>query len=184
MPSFNQLNYPHSIGDSVFIVWFITAAYLISALLATRVYFMHNKLAMFWLFIAIVLFCLGIDKQLDFQARLAAMVRFYINEIGQYEDRRKIQTAVIIGIFVSGIFTLVMLAWCLRDGLKENALAILGIIFLIAFTIIRTVSLHAVDAFLMTYIMGLRINSILELLGLFLIAGTAFSIIKKDSTDV
>ena len=188
MPQTMQINWVPSIGDPTFLGWFTVSAYLVTALLAAKIYFTAENLfnpsilrkqKFFWLFIAVTMLFLGINKQLDLQSLLTAVGRYYAKKEGWYQDRRRIQIAFIAGFVVMSLFSSVMLIRYMTDTLKENALAILGFVFLVTFIIIRASSFHHVDELLMGRIVGVRFNWILEISGVFLIGYSAFAILRK-----
>lgn len=183
----NQINWIPSIGDPTFLGWFTVFCYIVTSMLAAKVYFNAQNLfssntlrkqQIFWLFIVVVMLFLGINKQLDLQSLLTAVGRYYAKKEGWYEERHRIQIAFIAGFVVMSLFTFAMLIRYMTNSLKENLLAILGFVFLVTFIIIRASSFHHVDAFLMERIIGVRVNWILELAGIFLISYSALSVLK------
>lgn len=185
-----QINWIPSIGDPTFLGWFTVLAYLVTAFLAAKVYFSAENLfspmtlrkqKFFWLFIVVMMLFLGINKQLDLQSLLTAAGRYYAKKEGWYQDRRRFQIAFIATIIVTSIFTLLILIRYMKETLKENSLAILGLVFLLAFIIVRAASFHHIDKLLMAYIINLRVNSILEITGIFLIGYSALSLLKRKT---
>lgn len=171
-----------TIGDPSFMGWLTVAAYFLAACLTYRVFRNSEEIypqptikkqKLFWLFMAITMFALGVNKQLDLQSFMTAIGRYYAMEGGWYEHRQIIQGLFIKGIVASSICLMVFLAWSFRDTLKHNGIAICGLCLLSAFVAIRASSFHHVDVFINTKILNLRINWIMELSGIFMVALSA-----------
>lgn len=181
--NFSQLNWLPAIGDPTFIGWFITIAYLIATLFTTRVYLVAHKLFQpscvkqqkyFWLFLTCSLLFLGINKQLDLQSILTVMGRYYAKKQHWYQYRREIQKDFIILLSVIMSLSALILISYFRNILIENSLAIMGSIFLLAFIILRASTFYH-----LIYFQDIKINALLELSGVFLIAYCAISIKYK-----
>jgi hypothetical protein len=113
---------------------------------------------------------LCINKQLDLQSLLTDLGRAFAKEQGWYGERRGVQKLFIISLLLG---SLILVAWTFRRcGKFWRTYPILsaGLAFLLTFILVRAVSMHHVDAFLRVSIGGVRINWILELTGIGLIA--------------
>jgi hypothetical protein len=175
------------IGDPTFVGWFTVAAYAVVALLCLRSF----RLAVppvpptrqgiltarlrrqFWLVATVVLVVLGINKQLDLQGFVAGVGRTLAKSDGWYESRRTVQYAFIIGVAATGAGAIMALLWVFRRGGAWIQLAQFGLVTLCAFVIVRAASFHHVDVMLGRNIGFFRLNYILELGGIALIAAAA-----------
>ena len=160
------------IGDPTVIGWitvlvYAAAAY-VAALVLRRVRFpqaSRRRERMFWGLLAALLVALAINKQLDLQSYMTAIGRCIAKRQGWYDGRRVVQKDVILALLaamlVSGFVTWRMM----RGTLQRNALALIGIVFVLAFVGVRAVGFHHVDALINTHVLKMRINGLLELTG-------------------
>jgi len=183
------IDWTPQIGDPSVMGWVTVALYFFSAIVSFKVATSAAALfapetrvrqKQFWLFMALILFFLGINKQLDLQSLLTAIGKYYAHRDGWYEHRRAIQVSLIVGILLS---ISVVTAWFLfytRSVLKSNWLAVLGVSFLLIFIMIRATSFHHMDILISTTILGVRMNWILELSGIVCIGYSALFSNKKN----
>jgi hypothetical protein len=183
-----ELHFPHwsfVIGDPSFMGWLTVVAYFFAAGLSYLVFRNSGDLfpqptlrkqKAFWLVMAVTMFALGINKQLDLQSFMTAIGRYYAIRGGWYGHRQIIQGLFVKFIVLSSGCSVAFLVWYLRDTLKYNGLAICGVCLLAAFIAIRASSFHHVDIFINSTILSLRINWIIELSGILMVALSAGSI--------
>jgi len=162
------------IGDPTIIGWVTVAAYFIVAIICFRAFLRHQndieKNKMFWLFLAIALFFLGVNKQLDIQSLFTQIGKDLAVSQGWYAYRRFVQASFIIAITILGIISLIIMINKFYDSSASIKIAILGCVILISFVLIRASSFHNMDIFINTRIIGIRMNSFIELGGLVTIA--------------
>ena len=172
------------IGDPTFLGWFTVAAYAATALLCLRGFRLASApvpptrkgiLAArmrrrFWLVTAVILVALGINKQLDLQSLVLNLGRTLAKSEGWYESRRAVQYAFIVGVAVAGTAAVAALLWLFRRGGAWVRLAQFGLVTLCTFVIVRAASFHHVDMMLGKDIGFFRLNHVLELGGIALIA--------------
>ncbi len=161
-----------TIGDPSVIGWLTVAAYGFAALLCLRAR-RNSHVRWFWLILALLLFALMINKQLDLQSALTASARCLSQMQGWYEDRKSVQIGFIIVVVFSGFWISLVSLWFLRKHLREVGIALIGFVTLICFVMIRAAGFHNFDAFLGAEIMSIRMNWLLELSGITLIAANA-----------
>jgi hypothetical protein len=126
----------------------------------------------FWMALAILLVALGFNKQLDFQKLVTQFARAYAKEGGWYRERQSVQVAL-VGIALAGIAGL--MAWgafLLRRELRSTWLAMVGVVLLGVFVVIRAVSLHRLESLL--YVGPIRLRDWTEPIALVLIAFAAW----------
>lgn len=179
-----------TIGDPSIMGWVTVWAYFTTALLALilgckskRKFPSETCKAQrnFWLIVSVVMLSLGVNKQLDLQSLITAMGKYYAIRDGWYDNKRVVQFAAISAILAIAALSLALFFYHMRDLLKTNWLAILGLVFLMVFIVTRATSFHHMDIFLHTSIAGLRMNWILELGGISAIAISTASKLRSNS---
>ena len=127
-----------------------------------------------WLLLATILFALGINKQLDLQSLVTDLGRVFAYLTGIYGERRLFQVLFIILIGICCFFAAIRL-WRMTQGeLRDFRLSLVGVCLLLAFIFIRASSFHGMDAFLGLSLVGVRMNWVLELSGIGLVAAGTF----------
>jgi len=189
MNSVPQINWTPTIGDPSFMGWFTVAAYFITAVISFKLYLSSDQLfsdevvkkqKTFWLLVTLIMLFLGVNKQLDLQSLLTAIGKYYAHRDGWYEDRRFFQISGIIGIISTLLIGVSVFSYKMRAILKTNSLAIAGLCFLLLFVAIRATSFHHMDIVINTAVFGVRMNWVLELFGIFLVAISAVSLLNKE----
>ncbi len=171
------------IGDPTPMGWVTTLAYLLAALLCawsavkcldTHSDAQHRKMhASFWLSVACALFFLCMNKQLDLQSLLTQVGRDWAKSGGWYEQRHTFQTYFIWTLAISGFISLFALSWAVWKAHRRYHFALIGLVFILCFVLIRAASFHHVDHFLGLQIAGLKMNWVLELGGIFVVGASA-----------
>ncbi len=170
------------IGDPGLLGWVTVAAHGLAVILCLAACLRPSDsiVRLFWLALAVVLLGLIINEQLDLQSAVTATGRCLSQIQGWYENRRIVQLIFIAAILMTGFNLAVFSLWVLRNHLRQIGLAVLGLIILICFVVIRAAGLHSFDLFLNTEVQSIRINWILELTSLALIAVNAIIFIRRD----
>lgn len=172
------------IGDPTLMGWLTVLAYFAAAWLCWRA--LHAvlraprtmqrerwRLASFWWVVAVLLFFLGINKQLDLQSLFTQIARDMSVAQGWYERRREYQVAFIVGVAVTSFVMTVGAGLWLRHHLRDLADGLLGLALLVGFVAIRAASFHHVDTLLRTEFIGVRFNWLMEIGAIALIAYSA-----------
>ena len=160
--------------------WVTVAAYAAAAALAGIVAARgRTRAGAFWSVLAVLLALFAVNKQLDLQSALTAIGRCLAKAQGWYENRRVVQAAFIAVLALAGLGFLAVMLRALRGRLAENGLAAAGTAFLVTFVLVRAVGFHHVDAMLRMPVAGLRMNWILELGGIALIAANAAALLRR-----
>jgi hypothetical protein len=169
-----RIKWRPGIGDPTFMGWFTVAAYAAAAILALLVWKKGASRGRIWFGVALLMAALCVNKQFDLQSLATDLGREVANAGGWYGKRRGVQKWFVVGVIAgSGVFAC-WFAWRFRDFLKHHKLLSAGLLFLLTFIVVRAISFHHFDVFLKTSFVGLRMNWILELSGIFLIAIAAF----------
>ena len=162
------------IGDPTFMGWFTVAAYFFCALVAFIAAFVPNRedrrAHLLWLGIAFFMILLGINKQLDLQSLFTEMGRQVARKQGWMEHRRTVQFWFIVGLGVTAISGFIMLNVVMRNVFRRFMLAFSGLFFLVSFIVIRAASFHHFDEAIHFRIFSAKLNWILELGGISLVA--------------
>ncbi len=160
-----------AIGDPSVMGWVTVFAYAMTAALAGLI--VHKRLStlrMFWFLLTLLLCFLTINKQLDLQSALTAIGRCSANQDGWYDQRGLVQLAFIACVSATCLLIGIWTAWSLRRNLQQVWLALLGVVFLLAFVAIRAAGFHHVDRFIGFNVGSIRLNWVLELGGISMIA--------------
>lgn len=161
-----------SIGDPTFFGWITVLFYLIAVVqcgfkaISSK---NHDQNYRFWLYLAVFLFLLCINKQLDLQSWLTQSVRDSALAHGWYEYRRSLQAAFIAILGLGMMFTLVGLRIFLANSWRQHKLTWVGIVLLCTFILMRAASFHHLDLFINHHVLGFRVNVILEIGAILLI---------------
>lgn len=165
------------IGDPGAIGWVTVALYLIAAVTcaaaASREQREGHRGWRLWTVIAVAMFALGINKQLDLQSLFTQLLRDNALRHGWFAERRVLQLAFIAGAAAFGII-LATLVWRHLSVLRRNMrLAAWGVCLIYTYVIIRAASFHHVDRFINSSLFGARWNWILEIGGVAIVATAA-----------
>jgi len=136
--------------------------------------------AALWLFLAIAFFFLGINKQLDLQSLMTQIGKTLAHEQGWY-DQRRIAQAILIGfVLAAGVASLATLGWLVRGQLSDFRLPLAGLTYVVVFVIVRAASFHNFDALLGFDPLGVRMNWVMELTGIGIVAVGAIRRLRKS----
>lgn len=168
-------NWSPTIGDPSLMGWITVAAYGLAALLCALAFRRHpvGRLRVFGAGLTLLLILLMVNKQLDLQSALTAGARCLSQLQGWYEDRRAIQIGFILVLLLYCLGFGLFVVWVMRRHLGQIWLMLLGLILLLTFIAVRAVGFHHFDAIINARISNVRMNWVLELGGLALIAVNA-----------
>lgn len=161
------------IGDPTPMGWATVAAYLLASatcLLWARPPGPGRSLP---IVVATLMAMLAINKQLDLQSLFTEAARDLVKSLGLHEDRRELQAIFIGAVVVAMASALGGLAWTQRRRWREVGLALLGLVLLSGFVLVRSASFHNVDHGLGEALGGVKFNWILELGGIGMVFGGA-----------
>jgi uncharacterized protein (DUF983 family) len=167
------------IGDPSIFGWLTVLVYLTAVYCCFRQADKVKKLGgdtKFWFILAIFLFLLAINKQLDLQSWFTQTMKDSAIANGWYAYRGLVQAAFISIIGICMVVALVGLRLYLVNSWRHYLLTWIGIILLSSFILMRAASFHHFDIFINYPILGLKINVILEIGAvLLIILGTIFN---------
>jgi hypothetical protein len=165
------------LGDNNVVGWATVLVYLAAAFGAARAALAlggpdraMRRERWFWWIAAAIMLVLAVNKQMDLQTLFTLVARCHAQLAGWYEIRRDIQREFILGVAVAGAGFLALLAVFLRGILGRVWLALLGVGFVCVFVVVRAASFHHVDTLLGSWVLGIKMNWVLELPGPSLVA--------------
>lgn len=172
-----QLHWRPGIGDPTVMGWLTVAAYGLAAAACfiaasrdqagdPREVRIRRRM---WLAIGLMMSFLCVNKQLDLQTLLTDIGRVLAARGGWYAQRRTVQRWFVVAIMGAGAAAIGYVVWKIRKVLGERVLVPIGLCALVTFVVIRAASFHHVDVLLMSRIIGVRMNWILELGGIALV---------------
>ncbi len=142
------------IGDPTVVGWVTVVAYLLAAagcgLAAWREPLRDgtrrtpSQPSRFWLALAVLMLALGINKQLDLQTLATQVGRDIIRSWGLYSERRELQLGFILAVVLVCAGTLGWFLWAARSTLDRRWPAVVGMLFILGFVVIRAASFHNV----------------------------------------
>jgi hypothetical protein len=119
-----------------------------------------------WLLISLMFVALGINKQLDLQTAFTELGRIVAFDEGWYDQRQIVQIWFIIGVAIVCLLIgigLLVLAW---DASFAARIALMGMVLVLGFVLIRAASFHHIDRFIVDRILGLKWNCVIEMSGI------------------
>ena len=172
------------IGDPTLIGWTITLAYFIVTFLCCWAGLAEKKSILgahrswghiLWFGMAILLFVLGLNKQLDLQTLMISLGREIAKANGWYDIRRDVQLVFIILIATFSFLSLFAMIWWLRGCWKKYWLLLFGLILITLFVVIRAASFNHVDYLLSRWrVIGpFKMKYVVELGGILIIGAGA-----------
>jgi len=169
------------IGDPTVMGWLTTVCYFACAYLCARAARAaraepadsRRDSLTFWVILAVIFTGLGINKQFDLQSLLTEVGREIARSQGWYGHHRHMQELFITSIALAGTGLLLFFGVLIRKSLIRQGPALLGVVFVVCFVVIRASSFHHVDHILGMRFVGMKLNWILELGGICLVMVTA-----------
>jgi hypothetical protein len=161
------------IGDPTLLGWITVAAYAGVALLCgwnarrARGFPVEQRV---WIALALLLAALAVNKQLDLQSWFTTVGREHAKQQGWYAHRQAVQVAFILGLVAASIGVLLLLRLALGAAWGRYALVACGLALLLTFIVIRAATFHHVDRLLHVQLGALRLNHVMELGAIALVA--------------
>lgn len=160
------------IGDPGPLGWTIVFFYFATAFLAWRAACAARETRdiRFWRFLCLLFLALGLNKQLDLQSLFTAVLRHLARSEGWYPTRYRFQVAFIAAVMVTGTATLLWFVRRHRYSSPAVKAAIAGCSFTFCYVIVRAASFHHMDRLIGRSVGGWKLNWLLELGGILLVA--------------
>jgi hypothetical protein len=168
------------IGEHSLLGWLTIGAYAAAAILCalasrSRVTGTERHI---WIGLALFGAFLCMNKQLDLQSLGTAVARSLAKEQGWYEERRTYQEAF-IGFLAASAFLALVLSVAARGYSIALRAGLIGAILLGTFILIRASSFHHIEWFLAVALGGVRMNHVLELVGIAILCLAAAGRLRK-----
>lgn len=169
------------IGDPTFMGWFTVFSYYCAALIIFITAFAPNLNTRtndknFRIFIFVSMVFLGICKQFDLPSAVTEIGKMLFTAEGLIEKRRIAQAFMMAGFLIVLFTTASILMYRFKRFLtKQYRFTLVIFLYLFAFVILRAISLHQYETILDLRILGLRLNWIGELAGIY---GVCFSMLR------
>ena len=163
------------IGDPTVMGWVTVAAYFGAALLSLRRAVESRRRGtapertIFWGILTAFLVFLGINKQLDLQTLLTLTGRNIFIELGLYDYRRVVQAIFVVAVGIAGVASALVMRGLVRRR-KDLRLPLIGFVLLVVFVVVRAASFHHIDQLINFRFAGIRMNWVLELGAIALLA--------------
>ncbi len=162
------------IGDPTLLGWLTDAAYFTVAGLCLRAalrargggvpYAMPDpKLVQVWLGLLVLCAALGLNKQPDLQSLLTQIGKELAQSQGWYEARRSVQTIFVLGIGGAAVACAGVGLYWLRDRWAQLWPALVGVVLMAGFVVIRAASFHHVEWLPDGSVGPIALNGVIEL---------------------
>jgi hypothetical protein len=164
----HEFNWTPGIGDPTIGGWVTVALYFAAvwSTWKTGNLVREGKERALWRAVSLMFVALGVNKQLDLQTALTEMGRVVAFDQGWYSQRQIVQIWFIVGVAMGCIVLAIFLLWLAYDTTPPTWTALLGMVVILAFVLIRAASFHHIDRFIGERILGLKWNWVLEMGGI------------------
>lgn len=157
------------IGDPSPMGWVTVVGYLAAASFSLVLGAKHDRSPLeraFWAVSGAGLLFLAINKQLDLQSFLTAAGRCSARLQGWYDMRRTVQVNFIIVLIAASVIGGIGALWTLRRIIHRTGVALLGLVWITGFVLVRAAGFHHVDQLIGLQVAGMRLNWVFELGGI------------------
>ncbi len=158
------------IGDPNLAGWVTVMAYALASVLAFRAAAIRDRITLaertFWVLAGLGLAFLAVNKQLDLQSLLTDAGRCAARLQGWYGMRRAVQLDFILAMVGAGVLGGLTALWILRGTLRRTGVALLGLVWITSFVLVRAAGFHHVDSLIGLRVAGMRLNWVFELGGI------------------
>jgi hypothetical protein len=165
--------------------WLTVAAYFGAAFLCLREFLVARRAhdasekKFFWATLTVLMVLLGFNKQLDLQTLLTLTGRRIAIAQGWYENRRIAQLFFVAIVGVAGVLSVLAMRLLVRNH-SDLRLPLAGFVGLLVFVVVRAASFHHIDQLINFRIGGVRMNWVLELGAIALVAFGAATSRKRS----
>lgn len=164
------------IGDPTLYGWLTVLLYAVAAWLCGRAAQVGpTGERRFWFILCGILAFLCINKELDLQSMFTAIGRGVAKSQGWYEDRRQFQLFFIGVLIVVAIAGTIALLTVMRRARWPVLGAVGGLVVLMTFILMRASSMEKIDLFIDIRVGGVRMNNVLEIAGIAILAACAIA---------
>ncbi len=172
------------IGDPTIIAWITVLVYLTAAARCVFKAIVSKKFGgnyQFWLYLAVFLLFLGVNKQLDLQTWFEQTMKALAQTRGWYEYKLSLQKVFIALLGLGMLTVLLSFRLYLANSWRNYKITWIGIVLLCVFILVRAAAFNQLDFLVNQDILGFNIAEILEISALFLIVLGTFLYTKQPN---
>lgn len=161
-------------ADWITVVGYMTAAAL--ALRASTTAHVRNasRDLFFWRLTAVVLVFLGVNELMDFQTLLTQLGRSHAKENGWYGQHRRLQYVFVVACTLAATLAAAAAGWLTRRAPMAVRVALVGLILITLFILLRAASFHHLDELLGKKTLLFEYGFLQEAAGIVIVAGAAY----------
>lgn len=178
-----------AVAQADFADWVTVAAYLVAAaasLRASEHAWMKRQTRdkVFWQFVSGLLIFLGINELLDLQALLTSVGREYAKANGWYGEHRSVQYIFVLALGFAAVLAGIVMLWLTRRTDASVRVALVGLVFIGLFVLLRAASFHHFDELLGGGAPEFNWGSVQEMLGIVIVACGALAYTRKRRSRI
>jgi hypothetical protein len=171
------------LGDRSALGWITVVVYFLAAVCTSVAARKAGPGRRYWIAMTPILAFLGVCKLFDLPGFFTDAFRYGFMQSEQGEFHGTFQRNLSAGLLLAGVAAIAIIFYFSRRLSWTINFAMAGIVYLIAFIMIRAISLHQVDHLLGIQIWGVKVNHVLELAGLALVVFPAMMKIAHAGLD-
>lgn len=167
------------IGDPTFVGWITVAIYLVATFRCAYIAVASKRMGgsyQFWLYLALFLLCLAINKQLDLQTLFEQNMKAMAQEHGWYEQKVMMQQVFIVMLGFGMLVALMSFRLFITNTWRNYALTWMGVVMLCVFILVRAAAFNRIELVINREFLGVSLNALMEISAvLLIIMGTFFN---------
>jgi hypothetical protein len=139
------------------------------------------RVSRFWMIVGVLLGLMGLARLVGLQDWLDNTVRSALRSQGTYEERRPMQTLLVVQAIALGLLALGVAVWFARKYWRQYLVPTISMGMLVIVVAVRAISLHGIDhAMASDMCIGITLGGLLESLPILLTGGAAGWAIRRD----
>ena len=172
--AFDKVEWSFESHDPVW-AWIIVGMYSVAALIALKACLLaersgfpreiKKKSRIFWIFLFALMLFLAVNKQLDLQSYLTAVMREVAHSEGWYKSRRSVQRDAIIVLGLLAFLILSYLLYIIYHLPTPYKITLAGAICTFFFIGMRASSFHHMDFLVAQPVWGIKLHILIEISG-------------------
>lgn len=158
--------------------WLTVAAYLLAAFFSTQAAGLAGlrrqaRDEIFWRITAVLLVFLAVNELLDLQTLLTSLGREHAKVNGWYGEHRKVQYVFVMALGGAAVLASIAMLWLTRGTNVAVRLALIGLIYIGVFVLLRAASFHRLDRILGGGAPEFNWGSLQEMSGILIVGAAA-----------
>lgn len=173
-----------TVGDPTMIGWITVLVYFAATARCLLKAFSSKQFGgnyQFWLYLAVFLLFLGVNKQLDLQTWFEQTMKALAEQHGWYQHRALLQKVFIAFLGLGMLTILISFRLYLANTWRNYKLTWIGIVLLCLFILVRAAAFNRLDLLINHDILGLNVTEVLEVVSILLIILGTFLHTKQSS---